>query len=486
MFLGIDIGTSAVKAVVINEGGILVAESSVPLQVSRPQPLMSEQEPEAWWTAVNQAVLDLSEYSQAVQAIGLSGQMHGAVLLDDSHRPLRPAILWNDGRSGKECEELESTVDVPAATGNHAMPGFTAPKLVWVKKHEPEVFDAVRMILLPKDYVRWRMTGEFATEMSDAAGTLWLDVARRQWHHEMLEATDLVEQQLPPLFEGSDIVGKLSSSVADAWSMQRVPVVAGGGDQAAGAVGAGAVQPGMCTLSLGTSGVIFAPASEYRAKPEAAIHTFCHALPDSWHQMAVILSAAGSLSWITQILRASSEASLIELIERRAENSTRVMFLPYLAGERTPYNNPLATGVFTGLTGETDQATLAYAVLEGVALALKNCYDALTAAGANTETLNVIGGGSQSKFWGQLIADCLGRELIYRHDAAVGPALGAARLAQIGVKAGTIKEVCKVAPEAFRIEPNMARAEEIGFRYTEFLALYQDLNEHFSRVAQRA
>ena len=481
MYLGIDIGTSAVKTVAMDERGEIVAESSSPLSVSRPGPLMSEQNPDHWWSAVNETVGALLEYTPRVQGIGLSGQMHGAVLLDQADKPLRPAILWNDGRSGDECRELEEAIDVPKGTGNHAMPGFTAPKLLWVRKHEPNLFEATKTVLLPKDYVRLKMTGESATEMSDASGTLWLNVAERSWHRDLLEACELTIEQMPTLLEGNDVSGVLTPEVASAWRMNRVPVVGGAGDQAAGAIGAGAVVPGICTLSLGTSGVMFAPDYGYHPNPSGGIHTFCHALPATWHEMAVMLSAAGSLTWVSQVSGADAEATLIEEIEERNASSNNVFFLPYLSGERTPHNDPLAKGVFSGLTADTDRAELGYAVLEGVAFALRDCYTALENAGANVEQISVIGGGSQSRYWGQLIADVLQRPLIYRRDAAIGPALGAARLAQLGVDGSDIKEVCSEAAIDFTVYPTPERKNQLETRYFEFRALYNELKPHFTR-----
>ena len=481
MYLGIDIGTSAVKTVIMSEGGEIVAESSASLSVSRPHPLMSEQQPEDWWDAVNKTVRILRDYTSAIRGIGLSGQMHGAVLLDHAHNALRPAILWNDGRSGEECHELEATVMVADATGNRAMPGFTAPKLLWVQKHEKDIFAATRTVLLPKDYVRLRLTGELATDMSDASGTLWLNVAERCWHRDMLDACEMAESHMPTLYEGSEVTGVLSPEIAATWGMNRVPVVGGAGDQAAGAVGAGAVTSGVCTLSLGTSGVMFAPDDAYRPNPDGGIHTFCHALPETWHEMSVILSAAGSLSWVTQLTQSESEAELIQSIETQSRLSTQVFFLPYLSGERTPHNNPLATGVFSGLTADTTRADLGFAVLEGVAFAFKDCYTELVNVGANVEHINVIGGGSHSRYWGQLIADVLQKPLTYRQDAAVGPALGAARLAQIGVEGLAVKDVCHEAPIDFTIHPKTEQTMKFEAKYLEFKALYDDLNPHFDR-----
>lgn len=464
------------------DDGSTLAEAAAPLSSSRPGPLMSEQDPNDWWQAVQSTVQDLKHYAPGVQGIGLSGQMHGAVLLDRKQRPLRPAILWNDGRSSTECAELEAQLDVAAATGNRAMPGFTAPKLLWLNKHEPETFAATQTVVLPKDYVRLRMTGELATDMSDASGTLWLNVATRRWDPAMLGATNLDEDAMPALYEGSQVTGVLSAELAAAWRMQQVPVVAGAGDQAAGAVGAGAVNPGICTVSLGTSGVIFAPARCYRPNPAGGVHTFCHALPETWHEMAVILSAAGSLTWIAQSTGYASEAELLEEVEAREPMDSRVMFLPYLSGERTPHNNALATGVFTGLTADTTRAELGYAVLEGVAFAMRDCCEELRKSGSDLSHLNVIGGGSRSRFWGQLLANVLQRPLHYRLDAAVGPALGAARLAKLGVCGAPIDEVCHEANIDFVVEPNTNDEHALVPRYQAFRSLYQDLRAHFERL----
>ena len=304
MFLGVDLGTSAVKAVVVDDEGAVVATAQAPLDVSRPHPLWSEQDPEDWWRAVEAAVGELAAAGRTsgVRAIGLSGQMHGATLLDEADRPLRPAILWNDGRSADACRVLEATA--PASrriTGNLAMPGFTAPKVVWLREHEPEVAARLRRVLLPKDYVRLRMTGEAISDCSDASGTLWLDVGRRAWSSEMLAACGLDERAMPALVEGSAEGGRLRAEVAAAWGMDVVPVAGGAGDQAAGAVGAGVIRPGHASLSLGTSGVLFAADDTFRPNPERAAHAFCHALPGRWHQMSVILSAASCLEWVTRV-----------------------------------------------------------------------------------------------------------------------------------------------------------------------------------------
>ena len=479
MYIGIDIGTSSVKAIVLNEAGNVVDETSVDLSISRPGPLMSEQNPRAWWLATDTAMRSLSEYASDVKAIGLSGQMHGAVLLNSKDEPLRAAILWNDGRSGEECQELEKSTDVRTITGNAAMPGFTAPKLLWVDKHEPLIFRETKKVLLPKDYVRLKMTGEYATDMSDAAGTLWLDTAQRTWSDAMLESTALSPDHMPTLFEGNQVTGELLPSVASRWGMSNVAVVGGAGDQAAGAIGAGSYQRGYATLSLGTSGVIFAPDNEYRPNPAEGVHTFCHALPNTWHQMAVILSAAGSLAWITNELGFQSESHLMTELEQNVPTTEVPIFLPYLSGERTPHNNPRAKGVFIGLTLGSNKYTIAWSVLEGVAFALRDCKDALLNAQADLFSMSVIGGGTRSDLWGQLIADVLNQELVYRHDAAVGPALGAARLAMLGISTHPIDEVCQSAIVRRIIEPNPQNQERVDSRYALFRAAYRQLEPMF-------
>ena len=478
MYLGIDLGTSAVKAV-ITDAGEVVAEASESLAVSRPGPRMSEQSPEDWWQATDAAVRRLADFAPGIDAIGLSGQMHGAVLLDDGGRVLRNAILWNDGRSQTECEELEAAVDVPALTGNRAMPGFTAPKLLWVRRHEPRTFERTHTVLLPKDYLRYRMTGEFASDMSDASGTLMLDVGGRGYSDRMLAATGLSRSQMPRLVEGSEVAGELRADVAREWGMKTVPVVGGAGDQAAGAVGAGAVVGGVSFLSLGTSGVYFVPDSAYRPNPQGGVHAFCHALPGMWHQMSVILSAASALTWVTRLTGAESEAALVDEVESSGAGPGSVYFLPYLSGERTPHNDANALGAFVGLDHDIDRAQLAYAVLEGVAFALADGQRVLQEAGANIGEVSVIGGGARSVYWGRILSAALGRTLTYRREAAVGPALGAARLADLGHRGGDPVAVCPQAPVVETVQASSEETERSQARFPTYRALYDDLKDRF-------
>ena len=466
--------------------GAVVAETAADLETMRPGPLMSEQDPDAWWSATEKTIGELREFCPMVRGIGLSGQMHGAVLLGADGKPLRPAILWNDGRSAEECVELEDQVRLRDLTGNCAMPGFTAPKLMWTKKHEPNVFKQINMVLLPKDYVRLKMIGTHATDMSDASGTLWLNVRERRWDDTVLAATELDRSNMPALFEGSDVTGVLLSDLANRWNMRQVPVVGGAGDQAAGAVGAGAVESGYCTLSLGTSGVLFIPDSQYRANPDGGIHTFCHALPETWHQMAVILSAAGSLEWVSQLTGRHNIQEFVADIEQSTTTPDQPMFLPYLSGERTPHNDPLAQGAFVGLTLDTTATSLGHAVLEGVALALRDCQNALADAGTQVSNVNVIGGGTKSIYWGQLIANALEIPITYRKDAAVGPALGAARLAQLGTEGLSVNEVCAEAQVEQVIEPEQGKLAYYRERYAIFGALYRDLKQRFGEIHHTA
>jgi xylulokinase len=480
MYLGIDVGTSSVKAILMDETGAVVEQASSPLAVSRPHPLWSEQDPTDWWAATNSAVSDLNlQKRHAVKAIGLSGQMHGATLLGADNRALRPAILWNDGRSAAECAALEGSVpDLGQITGNRAMPGFTAPKLQWVREHEPEIFAQVKTILLPKDYVRLRMTGELASDMSDSAGTLWMDVGKRDWSDEMLAATGLDRSHMPQLFEGSAFTGQLRAELAEAWGMDRVPVVAGGGDNAAGAVGVGVVRPGDAFLSLGTSGVLFLANGGYTPNPAGGVHSFCHALPGRWHQMSVILSAASCVDWAMKLTGMKDAADMFAAIEARGRPADE-MFLPYLSGERTPHNDPNAKGVLFGLTHESDAAAIGQAVLEGVAFAFRDGMDALTDSGATIDSITVIGGGAKSHYWGRILSSVLQRPLIYRDGGEVGPAYGAARLAQLAHTGSSIEAVC-TAPAILHVaEPDDALAELYAERLPKFRALYTQLKTAF-------
>lgn len=479
MYLGIDLGTSGVKAILLSEEGEVIASHGEPLQVNRPHPLWSEQDPASWWRATDAAVLALGQKHSLsnVRAVGLTGQMHGATLLDKQQNILRPAILWNDGRSAQECRELEASVpNSRQITGNLMMPGFTAPKLKWVAKHEPGVFAQIDKVLLPKDYLRWKMSGVFASDMSDAAGTMWLDVGLRDWSDELLAATGLNRSHMPTLFEGSQITGELLASIAQRWHMPVVPVVAGGGDNAAGAVGVGLYRSGQAMLSLGTSGVYFAVSDGFLSNPESAVHSFCHALPNTWHLMSVMLSAASCLDWVAKLTGLSSVPELLKEVESSAPAEAPLWFLPYLSGERTPHNNPEAKGAFWGLTHEHQRADLCRAVLEGVGFALADGMDVLHATGLKPQGITLIGGGARSAYWRQMLADISGQTLEYRTGGDVGPALGAARLAQIALHPSTpLAELLPELPLEQVHKPDAARYESYQERRRVFRELYRAL-----------
>lgn len=478
MFLGIDIGTSGVKAVVLDAAGAVAGQGAAALTVQRPQPLWSEQDPESWWHATVAAVQAIDpDVRRSVRGVGLAGQMHGATLLDADDTPIRPAILWNDGRSFAECAALEQAVpELRAIAGNIAMPGFTAPKLLWVRDHEPEAFARIGTVLLPKDYVRLRMTGDKASDLSDSAGTLWLDVGKRQWSTALLDACGLTEAQMPALFEGSAITGTLTAEVAELWGMPQVPVAAGGGDNAAGAVGVGVVKDGDALLSLGTSGVIFVATNDFRPNPARAVHAFCHALPGMWHQMSVHLSAASCIDWVARITGAAGAADLFARAEAAGPARGPEIFLPYLSGERTPHNDAEVRGAFLQLDNDTDAGRLSQAVLEGVAFALADGLDVLREAGTTVERLAVIGGGARSSYWGRVIAAAMEVELVYLQGGEVGPALGAARLAQLAVDGGDPASICVAPPVSHTVSPDPALVAALAPKKAAFRKAYSKIS----------
>jgi xylulokinase len=381
--------------------------------------------------------------------------------------------LWNDGRSFAECAALEAAEPrTREITGNLAMPGFTAPKLLWLRAHEPDLFARIHSVLLPKDYVRLCMTGDKASDLSDSAGTLWLDVAARHWSPAMLAATGLDLDAMPRLYEGTEISGKLREAVATAWGMGQVPVVAGAGDNAAGAAGVGVTRDGDALLSLGTSGVIFVATDDFRPNPDRAVHAFCHCLPGRWHQMSVQLSAASCIDWAARVMGDEGPAAVFARAESAANPGGSELFLPYLSGERTPHNDPHVRGAFLGLNNETDGDSLAQAVLEGVAFALADGLDAIRAAGTHITQLSVIGGGSRSAYWGRIIAAALDVRLAYLDGGEVGPALGAARLAQVAVTGSDPAAICTSPPVSHLIEPDPALAERLAPKLARFRSAF--------------
>ncbi|MGJ4951569.1 xylulokinase [Bradyrhizobium sp. HKCCYLS20291] len=482
MFLGLDVGTSGVKAVLEDETGALVASASRPLSLSHPQPLWSEQNPDHWVEAAIGAVDDLARDHQretaAVSGIGLSGQMHGATLLGRDGRPLRPAILWNDGRSQDECAELERRCpELHAIAGNLAMPGFTAPKLAWVAKHEPDIFAQVAKVLLPKAYVRYRLSGEMVEDMSDAAGTLWLDVGARRWSETLLEATGLGLGHMPWLVEGNAPSAVLSPELARRWGMGGKVVIAGGaGDNAASAIGLGAITPGDAFLSLGTSGVLFRVTDRFAPAPESAVHAFCHALGGLWHQMGVMLSAAASLSWLARILQ-TPEAALLAPLGASVDRPSPVQFLPYLDGERTPHNDAHADGAFVGLRSAASRDDLVQAVLEGVAFAARDMLRALGRSPHEITELDLVGGGSRSALWAQIMADVLGVIVHRVEEGEVGAAIGAARLGRLAATGASPEDVCRKPQRLKSFEPRTAQRAGYDAAYAHWRKLYPALKE---------
>ncbi len=482
MYLGLDIGTSAVKAVLVNEAGAIVATAACELALSHPAPLWSEQDPDAWIDAAIRAVDNLAadhpREIAVVRGIGLAGQMHGATLLGADGRPLRPAILWNDGRSHAECAELEQRCpSLHAVAGNLAMPGFTAPKLLWVARHEPEVFARLAKVLLPKAYVRYRLTGEMVEDMSDAAGTLWLDVGGRCWSTTVLQATGLDLSYMPRLVEGSDPCAILSSEYARRWGMPREVVVAGGaGDNAATAVGLGAIAPGDAFLSLGTSGVLFRVADRFLPAPASAVHTFCHALGGLWHQMGVMLSAGASLVWLARIL-GTPDAELLPPLGEVVDRPSPVRFLPYLDGERTPHNDAAAAGAFVGLRSATGRQHIVQAVLEGVAYAVRDNLAALCGTGSPIGEIDLVGGGSRSALWAQIIADVLGIPVRRVEEGDFGAALGAARLGKLAATGANPADVCGRPRRLATFAPRAPAVAAYDDGYAQWRKLYPALKE---------
>ena len=482
-YLGIDIGTSGVKAILIDGAGKPLGEASAKsVEPVRPKPGWSEQNPADWWTATLGAVDKLAasrpEQMAAVRGIGLSGHMHGATLLDRDDKVLRPAILWNDGRSSAECVEMEAALpSLRDIAGNIAMPGFTAPKIAWVRKHEPQIYDKIAKVLLPKAYVRLLLTGEHVEDMSDAAGTLWLDVGKRDWSDELLAVTGLTRSQMPRLVEGSAPAGELNADLARRWRMSGGVVVAGGaGDNAASACGIGAIRPGEGFVSLGTSGVLFVSNDRFRPNTNGAVHAFCHAIPATWHQMGVILSAADSLNWLGKIT-GQDPAKLSGAAETGYTGPGEEIFLPYLSGERTPHNNAGARGSFTGLSHLSDPVRLAQAVMEGVAFAFRDCQRVLTDAGTQMGRLLAVGGGSKSELWLKLIATNLDTEIALPEDGDFGGALGAARLGLCAAAGADPKDVMTMPGIKRVIAPDPALRSAYVDQYARYCALYPAIEE---------
>jgi xylulokinase len=493
--LGIDVGTSGLKAVLLDADGKTVDETTAAYALHSPQPGWTEQVPDDWWLAAQRATAELwakGHSPRDVDALGLTGQMHSLVLLDEAGTVLAPAILWSDQRTETECDEITDRIgeaELLARTGNRALPGFTAPKLLWVRRHWPDVHQRTRSMLLPKDFLRYRLTGELATDMSDASGTLLFDVRQRRWSQEVVDALDIDPSWLPPAVEGTTQTGTLSAQGAAATGLtQGTPVVAGGGDNAAAAVGLDAVDPGVLTLSIGTSGVLFAPLDRYPHQVDGRLHVFCHAVPDRWHLMAVTLSAGGSLRWLRDMLEpvlpVSSDAAYDWMMERAAAappGAEGLVFLPYLTGERTPYVDPRARGVFFGLHLGHRLEHLVRSVLEGVAFSLRQGLELVQETGASADVVRGAGGGLDSPVWREIMADCLGLS-IQTPSSVAGAARGAAVLAGLGTRLYTSANVGIGWAEQPVQQSNAARWALLERAFRLYGHLYPALKAVFSEV----
>ncbi len=469
MYLGLDLGTSGLKGVAIGEDQAVVATAAAPLGVSRPEDGWSEQEPADWIDAAERVLDELAAAIPIaeVRGIGLSGQMHGATPIGTADAVLRPSILWNDTRSGPEAAEMDARPLWRAISGNIVFPGFTAPKLAWMRNHEPRLFEQVRKVLLPKDYLRLWLTGEYVSEMSDAAGTCWLDTGARDWSDTLLADSGLTRDHMPRLVEGSEVSAVLKPALARRWGFRKDVVVAGGaGDNAAAAAGAGLIRAGEGFVSLGTSGVLFVANDSYAPAPETTVHTFCHALPARWHQMGVVLSATDALNWLAAMLKA--EASALTGALGPLQPPGRTLFLPYLGGERTPLNDASIRGAFLGLEHATDRAAATRAVLEGVAFALRDCQEAIAATGTKIISLLAVGGGSRSDYWLKVLATVLGAAIDVPAGGAFGTAFGAARLGMMAATGGGA-EIATRPPIMRTVSPDARLADAFEQNHARYV-----------------
>jgi xylulokinase len=481
-FLGIDVSTTATKALLIDSAGAVVAVSATEYPFETPRPLWSEQHPDLWWDGTQKSIRSVIEKSGVdaaqIKGVGLTGQMHGLVLLDEFGNVLRPSILWNDQRTQAQCDEIHERIGRERfiqITGNLALTGFTAPKILWVKENEPDVYSRAAHVLLPKDFIRYKLTGAFAMDKADGAGTVLMDLKKRDWSEDVLSSLDIPRAWMPPLYEGTEITGTITPEAANATGLKAgTPVMAGGGDQAAQAVGVGAVKEGVIALTLGTSGVVFATANGAFIEPEGRLHAFCHSVPDRWHLMGVMLSAAGSLRWYRDTF--ASNMSYDDLLLPAANinaGSDGLFFLPYLTGERTPHPDPLARGAFIGLSVRHGMAHCTRSVLEGVAFGLKDSFELMKSAGlARIEQVRVSGGGARSALWRQILADVFGSELV-TVNTTEGAAFGAALLA--GVGAGHWSDVETACESVIQITGKTTPSEKECAVYGRIYPLYQEL-----------
>ncbi len=490
--LGLDISTTGAKALIVDESGTVVASHTTPQPISAPKPLWSEQNPSDWWdgisASIRAALAESGIAGEDIRAVGLTGQMHGLVLLDKDGQVLRPSILWNDQRTQAQCDAITETVGFERLiqlTGNRALTGFTAPKILWVRDNEPEIYARGAHVLLPKDYIRYKLTGDYAMDLADGSGTGLINVAGREWSTEVIEALGIPMEWLPPLYEGPEVTGVVSAAGAAETGLRAgTPVVGGGGDQAAGAVGVGAVVPGVVSLVVGTSGVVFASLPQYAYEPQGRLHAFCHSVPDTWHFMGVMLSAAGSLQWYRDTLAPDvAFDDLLAPADAIAPGSEGLLFLPYLTGERTPHPDPLARGAFVGLTTRHTRAHMTRSVLEGVAFGLKDSFELIAEAGLPADLqVRVSGGGTRSPVWRQMLADIINAPLV-SVNTTEGAAYGAALLAT--VSAGMYPDVVTACQAAITTSDETlpsANAATYAEPYARYRALYPALKPQFEAI----
>lgn len=477
MYLGLDLGTSGLRGILVDENGALVGDADCTISTATPNPGWSEQTPQDWIDACIQVVGQLRTRNpdgfSALRGIGLSGHMHGATLLDADGAVLRPCIMWNDTRSAQQAEALDQIPDMRAITGNIVFPGFTAPKLDWVRQHEPEVFARTAKVLLPKDYLRYWLTGDYISDPSDSAGTAWLDVGARNWSEQALNLSHMSRDQMPGLVEGNAPGGTLRPALTADWGLSGPVVIAGGaGDNAAAACGIGCVDEGNGFLSLGTSGVLLVGKNSYAPAPETAVHCFCHAVPERWIQMGVILSATNSLNWLSQNLGQSAGA-LAATLPDTVDGPSAISFLPYLSGERTPHNDSAIRGAFLGIDIASSPADLTRSVMEGVSFAMRDCLDALKSTGTSPESLIAVGGGARSRFWLETLATVLDVPLALPASSELGAAIGAARLARCAVTGANPGDVMTSPDIASVIEPKQDLHDAYEAGYQRFRAFYR-------------
>lgn len=502
-FIGIDVGTSGIKTIIIDENGELIARVFKDIPLYTPHPNWAEQDPQDWWqatiTTIREAISSANIDAASVAGIGLSGQMHSSVMLDENNEVLRPSILWCDTRTSEQCRWITETVgeeNLVNWVSNPALEGFTAPKIIWVRDHEPEIYDKINHVVLPKDYIRYKMTDEYAMEVSDAAGTLLFDVQRRQWSHEMMDAIGLPKDVMPAVFESIDICGAITKSVAEVTGLKAgTPVVGGGADNTCGAVGTGIVRSGRVLASLGTSGVVFAHMDEMHVDPDLRVHSFCHSIPHKWYLMGVVLFAGGSLQWLRNTVGEIevSAARMMdidpyELMTRQASRapigSEGLVFLPYLMGERTPHKDANAKGAFIGLSARHDRTHLIRSVMEGITFAMRDSIEIMRDLGLSLSEIRATGGGARSDLWRQIQADIYGMEVV-TVNAEEGPAFGAAILAAVGT--GMFNQVEEATDEWVKIvtrtEPDAKASEQYDEYYQVFRDLYPVLKPGFDRLS---